>query len=66
MVMYRVKGSTLERLTDARKDFREKMISELKFKEIKHFTPGRPGSTETFSDDETVYTNAQRYKRVVW
>ena len=46
--MYRMKGSTLERLTNSRKDFREKMISELKFKEIKHFPPGRPGSTETF------------------
>ena len=35
--MYRMKSSTLESLTNSRKDFREKMISELNFKEIKQF-----------------------------
>ena len=53
--MYRMKGSTLDRLTNSRKDFREKMISELKFKEIKHFPPGRPGGREILGRGNSLY-----------
>ena len=50
-----MKGSTLDRLTNSRKDFREKMISELKFKEIKHFPPGRPGGREILGRGNSLY-----------